>query len=122
MRCSRARSRLRGNSTMKTGQAGCLRPTCRNAPSNHGSQSHDMLPFLGCCVVAHPKGRYKRVEEHNAGVTSGEWTHGRERTLPAGEEFLNVNSVEMCFSGIRLRSHPQQSNIDDLGRGMGGAS
>ena len=44
------------------------------------------------------KGLYKRVEEHNAAVTSGNGPTVETAPLPAGAQFLNV--IESVFSGM----------------------
>ena len=44
------------------------------------------------------KSLYKRVEEHNAGVTSGNGPTVETAPLPAGAQFLNV--IELVFSGM----------------------
>ena len=44
------------------------------------------------------KGLYKRVEEHNAAIVSGNGPTVETAPLPAGAQFLNV--IESVFSGM----------------------
>ena len=58
------------------------------------------------------KSLYKRVEEHNAGVVSGNGPTVATAPLPAGAQFLNV--IESVFSGM-ARSIIHNSDYKTLG-------